>query len=43
MVSPNRLGTKYRFDFVDKALSDAGQQDGTTPTQTSNKMFNLKP
>ena len=43
MVSPNRLGTKYRIDFVEKALEDNGQHDGTTPTQTSNKMFNLKP
>ena len=46
-VSPNRLGTKYRADFVDKALastsSDNIQQTGSTPTQTSNKMFNQKP
>ena len=47
MVSPNRLGTMYRSDFVDKALASTSPnnalQDGNTPTQTSNKMFNQKP
>ena len=47
-VSPNRLGTKYRTDFVDKALASTSSenvlQGGNTPTQTSNKMmFNQKP
>ena len=47
MVSPNRLGTKYRAEYVDKALastsSDNVIQGGNTPTQTSKKMFNMKP